>query len=143
MEMPEDGERMACGRTGLEIFVQLVALIRAYLCHRAMVKHPGECAPFGGAFPVLGRLNAQQMKERIVSGGDCTSKTGLFRSLGFAIGKVMRLLKQVVRKRHLGSFPKGFSQQRLFGAASEVEIRLKSKLLGLDLVQNLGDDPPG
>ena len=40
-------------------------------------------------------------------------ETGLLRALWLSVGEMSRLLQQIVRKRHLGSFPKGFPEQGL------------------------------
>jgi hypothetical protein len=50
------------------------------------------------------------------------------------------LLKQIIRKRHLGAFPGRVPEHGLFGSASKIEVCLKAKFLRFDLGRHPGNN---
>src|SRR5450755_4398650 len=99
---------MARGRSFIEVLVQLIALCSATLSHWPVIKHASERIALGRTLPVLCRFRCQEMEQGVVGRGYCSPETCLLRAFWLSIGEMSRLFKQIVRKRHLGSFPKGF-----------------------------------
>lgn len=86
MEVFENVKIVTRSRSGLELYVQLVAFRRTYPRHRRMVEHACHGEAFCRTLPILRSLRTQQMEEGVVRCGYRSPKTCLFGTLGLSIG---------------------------------------------------------
>ena len=83
--------------------------------------------------PIAHGLPNEQVKERVVGRRDRTAQTGLFGTLRFAAGQVIRLFEQILRIGHTLR-PGGIVQFRLLGQAAEIEVAVNAEFFRVHIL---------
>jgi len=111
---------------GLSRTVKGLNVILADIPHNLVFKGSAESAalPFHGPF-TYGFVD-QETKQSIVCNRNGAPKARLRGIIFFLVCQVVRLLQQIIRKRHR-SGPRRFVEFGLFRLASEIEVREKSE----------------
>ncbi len=89
--------------------------------HTVVFECAGETRALRTYLPIRNSFRRQEVKEGVVGGRNRSPEAGLPRPFRFALGEVLRLLKQIVRKCHLLA-PCSLPEHGLLGFASKSNV---------------------